>query len=231
MKKRDSRDRLREIAAAYDRTVTEYAHNIDPLSSVPVKFRQSEAFKRFMKECPPRRTTMFLRRYLRPKNGMKFLDVGCSANLYNYDHGRWPSQYFGIDISKALINAMQGVAKNHRYAIGSLKTADMAAMPFDDDFFDIAAVIGVLEYWNLPYIKRAMRELFRVLGPDARVVMDFPNPDHPDTPTMRKLEAYLGRPHATVARIAFERVLNSLFIIDRIDDEGAMMTYYVRRKR
>lgn len=224
---RHRQSRLKKIAKAYDLTVVEYFHDIDPMAKVPAKFRNSPAVKRFLKKSSGNRSQRAIRSYLRPKKGMKFLDVGSCANMFNHDYGGWTSTYYGVDISPALVKAMRNVAKNRGIRIGGLKVADMAAMPFDDRFFDIAAVIGVLEYWNLAYCKRALRELHRVLKANARVVLDMPNLAHPDTPIMRQLEGYLGRPHATVNRQQFESVLLRYFSIDRIDDSGAMLTYFI----
>jgi ubiquinone/menaquinone biosynthesis C-methylase UbiE len=227
----DVRRRLKKIAKAYDLTVEEYFSDTDPMAKVPAKFRNSPAVKRFLKKSSGNRSRRAIRSYLWPKKGMKFLDVGSSANLFNHDYGGWTSTYYGVDISPALVQAMRNVAKNRGIRIGGLKVADMAAMPFDDGFFHIAAVIGVLEYWNLAYCKRALKELHRVLGPNARVVLDMPNLAHPDEPIMRQLEGYLGRPHATVNRQKFESVLLKYFSIERTDDAGAMLLYYMRRKR
>lgn len=223
-------DRLKKIAKAYDLTVEEFFHDIDPMAKVPATFRDSAAVKRFLKMSAGSGGRRKIRFYLQPKKEMKFLDVGSSADLFNYDYGRWPSTYYGVDISAALVKAMRNVAKNRGIRIGGLEVADMATMPFDDSFFDIAAVIGVLEYWDLPYCRRAIKELHRVLKPKARVVLDIPNLTHPDAVIMRKLEAYLGRPNATVDRDAFERVLLKYFSIERMDDTGAMVVYFIKKQ-
>ncbi|MDD5056013.1 MAG: class I SAM-dependent methyltransferase [Candidatus Peribacteraceae bacterium] len=223
-----TQNRLKKIANAYDLTVEEYVHDIDPMAKVPATFRNSPAVIRFLKLSQGTGGRRAIRSYLQPKKGMKFLDVGSSADLFNYDHGRWASTYFGVDISLALVKAMRSYANNHGIRIGGLEVAEMTRMPFDDGFFDIAAAIGVLEYWNLAYCKRALRELHRVLRPAARVVLDMPNLAHPDAPIMRKLEAYLGRPHATVNRRKFESVLLKDFSVERIDDSGAMLVYYLK---
>ena len=227
---RSLQNRLKKIAKAYDLTVEEFNNDIDPMAKVPAKFRDSAAVKRFLKKCEGKGGWRTIRSYLQPRKGMKFLDVGSSANLFNYDHGRWTSMYFGIDISPALVKAMRNVAKSRGIRIGSLEIAEMTKMPFDDGFFDIAAVIGVLEYWDLAYCKRALKELHRVLKLDARVVLDLPNLTHPDATIMRKLETYLGRPNATVDRQKFESVFCKYFSIERTDDLGAMVIYFVRRK-
>jgi SAM-dependent methyltransferase len=66
-------------------------------------------------------------------------------------------------------------------------------LPFGEGFFDIAHVIGVLEYCTPRYIRRALAELHRVLEPGARMVMDVPNLAHPHVEIVFRLEGYLDR--------------------------------------
>ena len=134
----------------------------------------------------------------------------------------------GVDISPALIEAMQGFAASHQIAIGGLHVAEVADLPFDADSFDIAGVIGVLEYWTLDYTARSLIELHRVLKPGARMVVDVANLAHPLVETMFQLEDYLGRPNVPKPRAAFERLLTPLFAVDRVDDSHVMLKYFVR---
>jgi SAM-dependent methyltransferase len=220
-------DRIRQ---AYDLTVEQYRQGLDPLARVPERFKNSPEFRVFRAEslglsssnAPENKA------YLDPQPGMHFLDAGCSANLFRYRFDRWPSLYYGIDISPALIEAMRGFAKRHQLVIGGLHVAELADLPFDDDFFDMADVIGVLEYCNLEYIEQALLELNRVLKLGARMVLDIPNLAHPRVETMFQLEQYLNRPNIPTERAAFEERLNPLFSIDRIDDTQVMLKYFVQ---
>jgi SAM-dependent methyltransferase len=133
-----------------------------------------------------------------------------------------------VDISPALIEAMQGFAANHHIPVGGLHIAEIVSLPYDDNFFDIADVIGVLEYCTLDYTERALVELNRVLKPDARMVVDTPNLDHPLVEAMFQLEDYLGRPNVPKTRTAFERLIASLFAVDDADESHVMLKYFVR---
>jgi SAM-dependent methyltransferase len=221
---------LEQIRDAYDLTVSQHARGVDPLSQVPASFKASPAFQAFMETPACNSANPENRAYLAPQAGMAFLDVGCSANLVNYRLDRWPSRYYGIDISPALIDAMRGFVEREAIEIGGLYVTAMDDLPFDDGSFDIASVIGVLEYWSLDYIEAALEELHRVLKADARVVLDIPNLDHPLVVTMMQLEAHLGRPVVPHPAEAFEAALTQDFVIDREDGTRVMRTYYVRAR-
>lgn len=220
-----------QLRAAYDLTVTQFRQGINPLDAVPEEFTSSDAYQAMMGEMGESNSgAPAVRAFLDPQPGMRLLDAGCSANLANYRLDRWPSRYYGVDISPALIAAMQGFVAQEGVDIGGLWVAELAALPFDDAFFDLAAVIGVLEYFPLEYVARALRELHRVLKPGAKLALDLPNPAHPHLPTMRQLEAYLGRPHPSdpLSREAFESLLAPLFTIERVDDTRVMFNYHLR---
>ena len=228
------KDQLQQISNAYDLTVKQYREKIDPLANVPDEFRSSKEFKDFQQGTGSEITGSNApenKQFLDPESGMKFLDAGCYANLASYRFDKWSSVYHGIDISPALIDAMKGFVTHRRISVGSLKVAELATLPFDDDFFDIASVIGVLEYANLNYCKSALRELNRVLKNDSRMVVDIPNMKHSHVQTMFKLEEYLGRPNIAKSRTEFEAILAPLFMTVRVDNSRVMLKYFVKTKK
>lgn len=222
-------EQLDRIRRAYDLTVEQFRLGIDPLAQVPAAFKNSPEFKAFMAEskrvCSSNAPEN--KAYLDPQPGMRFLNAGCCANLANYRLDQWPSIYYGVDISPALIEAMRRFAERHQLAVGELHVAELAELPFEDNFFDIADVIGVLEYCTLEYIERALLELARVLKSGAKMVVDIPNLAHPHVEIMFQLEQYLNRPKIPTERMAFEEILTPLFSVDRVDDTRGMLKYFV----
>jgi ubiquinone/menaquinone biosynthesis C-methylase UbiE len=227
-------DHLQELKKAYDQTVDDFRAGVDSMDKVPEAFRKSEAVQQVLNSAEGGGSSAdpAYKAFLNPQPGMKFLDVGSCANLFNYALDKWPSEYYGIDISPKLIEAMQNVAKDRNISIGGLFVADVAAMPFEDAFFDIAAVIGVLEYFDLEYITRALKELHRVLKPGAKMVVDMPNLPHPASEVMIQLEKYQGRTYAEhiPTQEEFIKVLEPLFTINKLDDSRGMTAYFVTRK-
>jgi SAM-dependent methyltransferase len=216
---------LERVRRAYDLTVVQHEHGIDPVEHLPARLK---AFvERLGGTNDSASADIF--EYLSPKAGMRFLDAGCCANLANYRLDRWPSLYYGVDFSPALIRAMTSFVLRKRIRIGGLWRAEIVDLPFADRFFDIAAVIGVLEYYALDYVGAALREVHRVLKPRARIVMDIPNPGHPDIGLANELERFLKRPNVAKSRADFERLLGGLFVVRRVDDTQVMLKYFLRR--
>lgn len=223
------REQLEVIRRAYDVTVEQYKKGIDPLAGVPLKFRTSREFKELLessKGCSS--DGQENRMYLDPKPGMRLLDAGSCANLANYRFDRWPSVYYGVDISTRLVEAMQRFAANENIHVGGLFVADISSLPFEDSFFDIAMAIGVLEYCSLTYVKQALAEFSRVLKPSSMAIMDIPNPRHPHYPLMVMLEEHLGRPHIGFSRESFEEAAREFFKTERVEDSRVMIKYFIK---
>jgi SAM-dependent methyltransferase len=225
-------DQIEKIRRAYNLTVTQHSDGTDPLSVVPKEFRESAELAEFFEQCDGKTNSAAddIKSFLQPAAGMKYLDAGCSANLYNYRLHTWPSVYYGIDISEALIDAMRNHAGGLSLSVGELKVAEITSIPFPDKFFDIASLIGVLEYYTLEYAEASMREFHRVLKPEARLVLDIPNRDHRYFGVMERLEGYLQRPIRFTGRVQFEKLLRSHFDIKREDDSSVMIKYFLQAK-
>jgi len=166
-------EQLDRVRRAYDLTVKQFRNGTDPLANIPDELKNSPFFRSMVVERDFLNSAAAdVREFLAPEPGMKFLDAGCSANLVNYRLDKWPSTFYGVDISPALINAMKGFVNREKITIGGLEVAEISRLPFDDNFFDIATVIGVLEYCTLEYIGTALAELNRVLKDGSLAVLD-----------------------------------------------------------
>jgi ubiquinone/menaquinone biosynthesis C-methylase UbiE len=229
-----TKDHLNVISKAYDKTVDNFNEGIEDEDLLPDDFKNSERYKRFKKiisSNPNGSEDSQIFNYLNPKSGMKFLDVGSCANLICKKLHEWPSEYYGIDISPKLIKASQNFVKRNNIKIGGLCVAEVAKMPFENNFFDICAVIGVLEYFDTTYIKKSLKELYRVIKSNGKIVVDMPNLEHPDCKTMIKLEGYLGRTRENIpSNEEFETELKKLFSIEKVNSQ-IMTSYFARAKK
>jgi ubiquinone/menaquinone biosynthesis C-methylase UbiE len=224
--------KLEKVRQAYDFTVVQFRQGIDPYADLPVKPEKAGIIKKLAADGKNVNSGgPDIKDYLNPSLEMKFLDVGCSANLYNYRLDQWPSTYYGVDISEKLITAMKGFVESRGISIGGLYQADVSALPFEADFFDIAAMIGVVEYCNVGYIKKALKELNRVLKPDSRVVLDIPNKNHPYVKDMAELERYLKRPIYIRSRETIEKAIRLFFKIQSVDDSRVMTKYFLNTSK
>ena len=224
---------LDRIRKAYDSTVRDFLAGINPLSIVPKKFKKSRAFKAFLKDSDPSvigSSAPDVKEFLQPEPGKKCLDAGCCANLATKRFDKWASTYYGIDISPVLINEMKKFVTAHNIKIGGLKIAEIKDLPYSSDFFDIAMVIGVFEYVSMDYAALALKELYRVLKPGAKMVLDLPNLAHPHIETMFQLEEYLKRPNIPKSREQFEQYLTPLFFLAKNIDTNVMLKYFVEKR-
>lgn len=229
----DLKSHLKTIANGYDLTVEQHKQGIDPYASLPEKLKSmvEEIHESESPLCCSSNYSGY-KVFLQPKTGDRFLDLGCCANLFNYGLESWPSKYYGVDISEKLISAMKGYTKRKGISIGGLFVSDASQLPFKNAFFDIAACIGVLEYYDDSYIKLVLNELYRVLKPGSRAVLDIPNEEHSQFQSMMEIEEHLGRPSiayigATFNRTIFENNLKKFFSIERVDDQAIMLKYYL----
>lgn len=223
---------LNRIRKAYDLSVEQYEKEIDPLDEVPEVIKNSPGYRYILENQNKLNSAApDIKEYLNPRPGMRFLDGGCSANIANYRLDRWPSTYYGVDISRRLIGAMKNFVERNNIKVGGLYVADLSKLTFDDSFFDIASVIGVFEYCTLNYIGKALQELHRALKPGAKMVVDIPNQKHPHVNDMIQLEEYLKRPNILHSSLSFEQILTQYFSIDKVDDSQIMLKYFVRTSK
>lgn len=218
-------DRIRE---AYDLTAAQFQEGVDVYAALPEKIRNLPGYAEITRDQNTNSDAPDIREYLAPQQGMRYLDAGCCANLANYRLDKWPSLYYGVDISLALIDAMKRYVEKNSILIGGLHVADVASLPFDNELFDIATLIGVLEYCTLEHTDGILHELWRVLKKKAMMVVDVPNLEHPYADTMFRLEEFLGRPNIPKKKKSVETLLRRRFAIDRIDDSRVMTKYFVR---
>jgi ubiquinone/menaquinone biosynthesis C-methylase UbiE len=224
----DMKKQIDKVRRAYDLTVAQFQEGVDVYATVPEEIRNLPGYTDITKNQNNNSNAPDIREYLAPRPGMRYLDAGCCANLANYRLDQWPSVYYGVDISPALVDAMKRFAEKHNIPTGGLHVADVARLPFDNELFDIATLIGVLEYCTLQHTEDILRELWRVLKQGAKMALDFPDLEHPYVNTMFRLEEFLGRPNIPKERKSVETLLKRRYTIDRVFDSLVMIKYFVR---
>ncbi|MDD4784007.1 MAG: methyltransferase domain-containing protein [Candidatus Paceibacterota bacterium] len=133
-----------------------------------------------------------------------------------------------MDISEKLINAVKKFAKINKIKIGGLYVYQADKTGFKNGFFNILACIGVLEYFDIIYIEKCLKEFKRILKPNSKLVIDFPNQKHSSFKTMVKFENYLKRFRYNLpTNKQFEKLLKKYFIIDHVDSKSLMIKYFL----
>ena len=171
-----------------------------------------------------------IREYLSPAPGMRFVDLGCCLNLMFRGYDQWPSVYYGVDISGNTITLLKEFAAKKNLSIGSFYCGSIHETPFEAGTFDIGACIGVLEYYDGEFARKAIAEAHRILKPNGRFVLDVPDLGSPECRIAMAAEAYLGRPGLyDMAFSEFEELLLNYFEMDGKEKVGPMVQYFLRR--
>jgi SAM-dependent methyltransferase len=229
-------NQLEAIAASYDKGI-----EVDLYDNLPediISHPDYKAYKTIIEAAGPMTggDSGFgnIRAYLAPAAGMRFVDLGCSANLIINGYDTWPSLYHGVDISSKTVELLKRFTAKHELAVGALVCGSIHETPFADSAFDIGACIGVLEYYTKGFIETALREMHRIMKPGGKLVLDAPNLDSAACRGMMLLEANAGRPDRfDMLPPDFEIMLRRYFEIDKAAkaDARPMFQYFLRCKK
>jgi ubiquinone/menaquinone biosynthesis C-methylase UbiE len=124
-------------------------------------------------------------RLLDPRPGQRVLDIGCGFGNHLLIFGKLGLDLSGIDASPHMVHQ----AKKRLGHCCDLKTGFAEDLPFDDNEFDLAVMIGTLEFVEDPL--RALREAGRVAS--RKVFVGVTN-SFSWNGLGAKLKGYLGHP-------------------------------------
>ncbi|OBI40661.1 methyltransferase type 11 [Mycobacterium kyorinense] len=109
--------------------------------------------------------------YLLPhlRQGMSLLDIGCGPGTITVDLAARvaPGQVTAVDIADDALDAARAAAQAHELSNIAFATADVHALEFADDTFDVVHAHQVLQHVGDPV--QALREMRRVCVPGGYV--------------------------------------------------------------
>jgi len=103
------------------------------------------------------------------------LDAGCGLGgktVYYAQNGC--KSIIGIDMDEIRINYSKQFAESKETSNVQFKTADLNALPFDSNKFDIIFLNDVVEHLRKPILMNAFKECKRVIKPNGRICLEFP---------------------------------------------------------
>jgi SAM-dependent methyltransferase len=221
---------LQSIAVSFDRTIQSGREGINQYRTLPKAITNHPAYPQYLKNQSARDQDSGRKEiveFLAPQREMKFVDLGCCLNLIDNGYSLWPSEYYGVDISSEVMQELDNFLRKNGLEVGGLYHCGIHQVPVPENFFDIGACIGSLEYFRSTYIVRSLNEFHRILKPGAKFVLDIPNPCSKEYRLSQKIESYLGRGDEFDLTVAdFERLLQGRFTIVRRDALG-MFQYFL----
>lgn len=102
----------------------------------------------------------------------RVLDIGTGTGLQlRAIQDRSPgSELFGLDLSPPAIEAARAAVADLK---ADLRVGDIAAAPFQDDFFDVVTCHASLSYWEDP--RGCFNEIHRILKPGGQALLFEPH--------------------------------------------------------
>ncbi|MCK5128330.1 MAG: class I SAM-dependent methyltransferase [Clostridiales bacterium] len=187
---------LELIAKSYDKAIELGRQGIDLYNDLPECITSDPDYPIFQKMSEEGGSSdskrKEIREYLSPDANMKFIDLGCCLNLMFGGYDEWPSSYHGVDISSKTIQLLHEFVAGKELPLGSLYCASIHATPFDANYFEIGACIGVLEYFEKDFVVKAIMEAHRIINPDGKLVLDVPDMGSPEYRITMKLRSIWG---------------------------------------
>lgn len=231
MKNKYIKNELELIAGSYDNTIELGRKGINMYQNLPDFITRHSDYPLYVKAEKEDRAQEAIKEYLSPQPGMRFIDLGCCLNFMFRGYADWPSLYYGVDISEKTIELLREFTVKQKLTAGGFYWGSMHDTPYADNFFDIGACIGSLEYFEKEFVKEALAQAWRIMKPGGKFVLDIPDANSPACRIAMLIEEYLGRPdkfNMTVKE--FEEMLQCYFLIERADT-GTMRQYYLRCRK
>lgn len=232
-------NQLELVAKSYDKTIDLGRKGIDLYNNLPDDITNDPYYplwKNELESGTEGSVCIEIRDYLLPNKNMRFIDLGCALNLMFHGYDTWPSTYHGVDISVKTIELLNEFVEEKKLSIGSLYCGSIHETPFDDNYFDIGACIGVLEYFGKNFVEKVITEAHRIIKPNGKFVLDIPNIESPTGRMMMKIEEHMGRPDKfDMLPQEFEDMIKNYFYIEKTDraiaESEAMGVMYCLRCR
>lgn len=230
------KDQLELVSKSYDRAIDFGRRGIDLYEDLPEYITNHPDYPMFQRLKIEGSLSDSGRKeikdYLSPDANMKFIDLGCCLNLMFNGYDAWLSTYHGVDISSKTIQLLNEFVAKKKLPVGLLYCGSIHKTPFEDNYFDIGACIGILEYFEKDFVEEAIREAHRIIKPSGKFVLDIPNFDSPLFRITMLIEEHLGRPDKfNMSYQEFDAMLQGYFEIEEKEKVAGMIQYFLMCKK
>ena len=102
----------------------------------------------------------------------KYLEIGFGSGYFIKKYASHVSRIAGLDYSEDMVKLASDINKNLiESGKAEFKQGDVADLPWKNNKFSVAVGIETFFFWPEP--KTALKELFRVLEPEGRLVLEM----------------------------------------------------------
>ena len=115
-------------------------------------------------------------RLLKRSNAKRILDLGCGTGRHAIFLAKKGFEVYGIDISQSGLGIINKIKSKLKLRNITLKRADMAKIPYKNNFFDAIVCTSVINHARLNKIKKTFKEIVRVLKSKGIFILEVISP-------------------------------------------------------
>jgi len=123
--------------------------------------------QRWAETSPPLPVVVDFANDLKRESAKRVLDLGCGAGRHSVLLGKEGFQVVALDISETALKTLEDRLKTASIDSVTLVKHEMWDLPFVDDYFDGVICTNVLHHGKLIQIRRATKEVHRVMKKGA----------------------------------------------------------------
>jgi len=102
----------------------------------------------------------------------KYLEIGFGSGVFIEEYASIVAKVAGLDISEDMVNLAESInAELVTSGKAEFRQGDVKSIPWDDNEF--TAVCGIETFYFWPEPEASLKEIFRVLAPGGRVVIEM----------------------------------------------------------
>ena len=102
----------------------------------------------------------------------KLLEIGFGSGLFIKKYASNVSRIAGLDYSEDMVKLARSINKNLiKSGKAEFKQGDVSAIPWGDNEFSV--VVGIETFFFFPEPEASLKEIFRVLAPEGRLVLEM----------------------------------------------------------